>query len=592
MRIQFALGCLVLLNTGRGAVFAAEPTLPSQVQAVFKKYCYRCHGLKQEVEGLNILDHAGLIAGKHIQPGKPEASEIWKKAGIEKKMPPEGSLQPTAEERGLIQAWISAGAAPFPQESVRRPVSDWDVLQFIRDDLKKANPPESRQFLRYFTLNNLHNNSFEQRLGKHSVNIDEKDLRLTRAGVAKVINSLSWQPSIVVPEPIDPQQTVLRIDLRDLGWDEQGLWNELLKVYPYGLRQTTDREPRHRDLAREVYELAGVDQPQGGGLPAVRADWFIDTATRGPLYDKFLHLPRNVRELEKTLKVNPESDFLRDRLVRAGFAESGVSRNNRLVDRHVATFGAYWKSYDFAKSEGRGDLFKYPLGPKFPGNPFEAQAFEHQGGEMIFNLPNGLQAYYLAKADGEQLDIGPVSIVRDLKETSGTPEVVNGLSCIACHEHGMKRFNDTIRQGLAVGGEAAIKVDRLFPEKKKMDEWLAADEKRFMEAAAKAFAQFLQVGEDASRPFADFPDPVGHLARLYQADLRLEEAAVELGFPDPKELLLLIRGNTTLRQQVGLGPLVDGAAIKRSKWADVSGFISPFQRTALELERGTPFRAR
>ena len=51
---------------------------------------------------------------------------------------------------------------------------------------------------------------------------------------------------------------------------------------------------------------------------------------------------------------------------------------------------------------------------------------------MIFNLPNGLQGYMLADAKDRRLDVpAPVAIVSDRSETSGTPEIVNGLSCMA-----------------------------------------------------------------------------------------------------------------------------------------------------------------
>ncbi len=38
-------------------------------------------------------------------------------------------------------------------------------------------------------------------------------------------------------------------------------------------------------------------------------------------------------------------------------------------------------------------------------------AFHHDGGETIYSLPNGFQAYYLNKATGERLDKGPTAIV-------------------------------------------------------------------------------------------------------------------------------------------------------------------------------------
>lgn len=328
----------------------------------------------------------------------------------------------------------------------------------------------------------------------------------------------------------------------------------------------------------------------GSKVPAVRVDWFLDNASRPPLYHTLLGLPNTVGELEKQLRVDPETDFLRNKLARAGFAESGVSRNNRLVDRHIALYGAYWKSYDFAKSETKGNLFQFPLGPDFDNNPFPNQVFEHAGGEMIFNLPNGLQAYLLADAKGARIDKGPVEIVRDLKETSGTPEVINGLSCMACHEHGMIRFRDTIREGLAVAGDAKLKVRDLFPPKEQMDKLLEKDEQRFLRALSEAMAPFLQVDADAKRDIKSFPEPIGTLARYYQKDLELDDVASELGFEDPKELQTLIRTNSRLLQY-GLGPLLQGAAIKRSHWQTLEKSLSPFQQSASELQVGTPHRS-
>ena len=37
--------------------------------------------------------------------------------------------------------------------------------------------------------------------------------------------------------------------------------------------------------------------------------------------------------------------------------------------------------------------------------------FTHDGGEVIFNLPNGLQAYYVTNASGFRLDDAPINIV-------------------------------------------------------------------------------------------------------------------------------------------------------------------------------------
>ena len=171
--------------------------------------------------GYNVLDRDVLVAKRgegespYIVPGKPDESELWSRLGIEKDMPPSGP-KPSDSDRELIRRWITAGA-PFPvADAAARPVKkERDVLAAIRAHLDRARP-EDRAHLRYFSMANLHSNP--------SVRDDE--LRLARAALAKLVNSLSWKPDVIVPEAVDREQTVFAIDLREVGWDERDLWTE------------------------------------------------------------------------------------------------------------------------------------------------------------------------------------------------------------------------------------------------------------------------------------------------------------------------------------------------------------------------------
>ena len=110
--------------------------------------------------------------------------------------------------------------------------------------------------------------------------------------------------------------------------------------------------------------------------------------TQPPLYEDFLQLPFTVAELEKDLGVDSEADLADRTAPRAGMTVSGVSRNNRVVERHAGRTGMYWKSFDFRTSKGPENVLKDPI------------TFKESGGEMIFRLPNGLQGYYVADAAG------------------------------------------------------------------------------------------------------------------------------------------------------------------------------------------------
>jgi serine/threonine-protein kinase len=568
--------CLALAALSRAA--AADDKLPQQAYAVLKTHCYRCHGIDFKAPGLNVLDADGLRADRgrdlpqFIVPGKLDSSYLWQRIA-DGEMPPSDADPISDADKEVLRRWIEAGAI-FPGREPRAFRTSRDMLTAVRDHLAKSKPAD-RPFQRYFTLTHLYNN--------HQ-NVTADELRLYRAALAKLINSLSWQPTIVVPKPIDADQTIFCLDLRDVGWDRNDLWREILQQYPYGLKHDRARDRDMAELASELYSLAGSD------MPYIRADWFISTASRPPLYHKMLELPETVQELEKKLNVDVEGDFLRNRLARAGFATSGVSGQNRLVDRHAALHGAYWKSYDFKSNEGRGNLFRFPLGPDFASNPFKAQAFAHDGGEMIFNLPNGLQGYFLSDGAGKRIDAGPIEVVSDALKTSGTPAIVNGLSCMACHKHGTIRFKDTIAAGLGLFGEPRRKVEQLFTPAEGMEKLVSQDEARFLQALSAATGEFLRTDEDAEKEIREFAEPVAAIAREYQKDIGPADAAFELGINGEQELKRLLESNTDL-MALGLGPLASGEKIKRETWHSLGEFLSQFQRAASALDLGTPHRA-
>lgn len=176
------------------------------------------------------------------------------------------------------------------------------------------------------------------------------------------------------------------------------------------------------------------------------------------------------------------------KVVRAGFQDSGVSTNNRLIERHSLNTGFFWTSYDFAGSVGRQSFFEFPLGPV---DAFSRElAFEHNGGESIFTLPNGFHAYYLNAANDERLDKGPTAIVRDDDYTDGTGEVINGISCISCHSKGM-RFNEDqvseiLREDRKLSAELREFAAAIYPGKDVVQSVLQDDMESFFDALRSA----------------------------------------------------------------------------------------------------------
>jgi hypothetical protein len=494
--------------------------LAREVRARLTTYCYRCHGQDGAIEGgFNyLLDREQLVARRKIVPGQPAKSRLLRRV-VEGEMPPaEETLRPGKDDIALFERWIEAGAPAFDRAPAQSSfITVADVLASICADLEKRNERD-RPFMRYMMLTHLHN-----------AGLSADELQTYRNGVAKLLNSLSWNKTIVVPTPIDAERTVLRIDLRDYKWSRDR-WDALLRPYPYAVQYDSQA-------------LAYCTEATGCAMPLVRGDWFVALAARPPLYHDLLELPRNALALEKQLHVDVAENIRGERVARAGFSKSGVSRNNRLIERHETAYGAYWKSYDFKKDIGEENLFEQPLGP---GN--DARSFRPAGGEIIFNLPNGLQAYMLVNGQGERIDTAPTEIVSDPKRPNRAVE--NGLSCMSCHSRGINPKDDQIRAHVQSSGNAFDKIEAgiilaLYPPREVFAKLLEEDAERFQKAAAATGAK------------AGATEPIMALAAQFEAPLNLRRAAAEIGLR-PDEFLARLEQSPELARTIGALKPPDG----------------------------------
>ena len=255
-------------------------------------------------------------------------------------------------------------------------------------------------------------------------------------------------------------------------------------------------------------------------MPLLRGDWFVATASRPPLYHDLLGLPERDKGLERLVGVDLLTDVQEESAARAGFNGSGVSRNNRLIERHDATYGAYWRSYDFADNTERRNVFDHPLGPAAGGG-----SFVPDGGEIIFNLPNGLQGYMLVDGTGRRIDRAPVEIVSDPKRPDRIVE--NGLSCMSCHVKGVIPKADQVRAhvlknrtSFTAADVASVKA--LYPTEATLKARFDEDAERFTQALAKLGVP------------ADEPEPVSAVALRYEGTLDLATMAAEVGLRAPE----------------------------------------------------------
>ena len=385
--------------------------------AIFQQSCLICHGPDGAYKESLLMEHNALIENESVVPGNPDASELYNRlliADTAKRMPL-GQPQLPAQSINTIRNWILAGA---PDWAVT-PTTDGDfispseILNTIETHLMSL-APFDRAFARYFTMTHLYNAGESTQI-----------LQEYRKALYKLINSLSWGSTVTNPQPIDPQGTIFYIDLRHYEWDVNDGWGQIEVAYPYHISFDA---PTQTALKEQLGRLQGEMRAD---VPAIHVDWFVAQASLPPLYHDLLSLPLTDRELETRLEVDVVRNLTNApgvRVWRGGTNNSGVSNHNRVIERHKSQHGAYWKSYDFAGSVGTQNIFTHPL------------SFTHDGGEVIFNLPNGLQGYYITTAAGSRLDAAPIQIVSN--PAASDPTVRNGLSCFGCHTEGMKTFED------------------------------------------------------------------------------------------------------------------------------------------------------
>ena len=292
----------------------------------------------------------------------------------------------------------------------------------------------------------------------------------------KLINSLSWNDRLIFPEPLDHNRTILYVNSRSLFWNWQVL-NAIREEYP---------------PARNYPQLI------------IPIDWFVVNASDArSLYHRILydsrdifHEYRLIREklyppeyyskggstfeaASNAIQNSADPDFYLDKLQLFNSAgvygkkdngieqwTSGVSFENRILDRLESRYGVYWKSYDFDDEEEYNDIFNDTV-----------DYLRHFGNEMIFSLPNGLHAYLITNRRGVRIDVAPYTIVKhpydpnivinpnkpewipnpngngEIRDPENNGNIINGISCMKCHSNGIIKFTDETDGSLSTSNE-------------------------------------------------------------------------------------------------------------------------------------------
>lgn len=367
----------------------------------------------------------------------------------------------------------------------------------------------------------------------------------SRGDLLKVISfvapSLSSKPRLAGQLPVPITDTLVRLDLDELGW---------ATTYPQVIAQ--HYVPSYRpDLVGTRAVPLVVD-----GL------WFaanlMDSTETGDAQYLLLYggkAPKTVDEFLSVWGIQADAEYVFG--IIEGQSGVAVQRTRLIENRPGAKRNYGWLTRDSRSVAGDAD----PL-EKLPNKArFDAQEVIVGNPKWIGGRSGVLQAYFLANGQGQRQEKAPPDIVVDHVGLRGV-EIRNTISCVSCHATGLNepttdQFKLYVESGARVGF-----ADR--DEQRVVDQYLSSDVAKEVVANKQAYADGVKLcnGMTPEENAAAFIT----IVKLHDADVTIEQAARELHC-SPRDLQLALASYSVKQTLTGrLALLAQGRAISRNQF--------------------------
>lgn len=493
---------------------------PAAAKEVMEDRCSACHGLgSPEYGGFNdATDAEGLIDDGWVIPNDPDNSPIFIRIYADEMPTAAGGGPLTAEEKGIIQQWISCGAEDWGVVGgAARGFIDPEVLfEAAKDDANDLDR-EDQPFARYISLVSLYNGG-----------VPTDRIELYAAAVRKGVWALTSEANPPVIEPVDlegvelddgtviriadglGESLLFRVDEEEFGWDnvdeDVDVWEEMVKLYPFAIQYDEEFDAAE--------DLVAITQTR---IPIVEGDWIAANAHLPPIYNDVLNIPNNFAQfLDDFGGINDlAAQFDNADAQCAGMDgnQSLVSQNNRVMCRYDSVDGYCWNSFDYGSVANQKNIFAFP----------DQFLVEADGGEAFCSLDNGQQVYFVFDAAGNRLDEAPINVVSDYNPDSGGI-VKPGLHCDRCHELGVIERLDQVREAVLSNegnfeDDTITFVEDIYIENSEWTDVFASDIGRFQ---LSVDALDVPIGEEVGWA----------LSEDYEAPLTAARVAAVLGIPE------------------------------------------------------------
>jgi hypothetical protein len=425
--------------------------------------------------------------------------------------PPEARPLPTMEtcatnpmragcEQPPTEPPMDAPAPPMPgQPQCPNPRVSFDTLfQLIAADLTAADI-DDRRFFRYVSLTN-----------RFTAGVCLADLTVDRQGLFKLLNMLSGEAAIALPEALNADQTLYRIDLRRFGWERAitvngtrhtDVWEAIASANDYAIPFVGD-------------DADDANAASGSAVPLMFADHMLDVASIGNLYYAIIGVDTTQRLsnfIAEGLQIDLAQNLLDEETLRAGTTRSRITRVDVMVQRDQLGIreGVLWQSFEFAANQS---IFENPL------------AFASAGRQVIFTLPNGMLAFLIADATDTLVEDSDIL----LDTNQNNFRAITSVSCANCHAQGILPVVDEVRDVVLANATmfdqpTVAQVQAVFAA--------PADFARVAGADSQDYQRALQA---AALPTTG-GDPVSGVFLRFDQDMVLADAAGDLGVT-PDEL--------------------------------------------------------
>lgn len=458
----------------------------------------------------------------------------------------------------------------FLTASVSRGSSPADAVSAAYLDLKKV-PEQDRKYVRYQQVPPL------------------KDLDTFLKVHSFQVNSLSREATLRRSKDCLVAPNLLRLDLRNYQWDPE-LYDKLSEADPYFhvLVQAEEEEVVEVPWPGGVWKEDGPDKGKyfppnafktqrkvkspkkkaqaatapwlpadkvsflveetQSKAPVLRADWFLVQTgiQRGRVLGYYSLLKLKSRDdFWKLIGFNQKEAQERFREIASIVRSSGVSEFPRQVYRFGANDFGYWQTRD---------VFDETVKNRNAVNALNGD-LAHDAEEHYGFLPNGLFAYYLSNAKGEQQDYAPPEVGGDHSSTNNGIRIHIFKSCVTCHKEGLRPLKDYGRK-LFRGPTQLVTYDQ--KKFQRLSQLYLQPLLRWYDRDTQDFAKTLaELNGPDWTPAKNAEEYSKFWKKWAEDEVSLEQAALELGDgQNPKNLAETLKKYATPVAQGGLGQVV------------------------------------